>query len=133
MTDPPSIYSDVCCCSTDSGYNMKTSGDVKKCLPYNILKHFCNLHIYLFWTKSIEIVDNFVCSLFHNERTIILCLSFEQDICVFRWDAGSKWVNFEASCLLNGRSFQLTKPHSNTVSYRLGHVGKILFRSKGLR
>ncbi len=26
------------CCSTDSGHNVKTSGDVKKCLPYNIIK-----------------------------------------------------------------------------------------------
>ncbi len=25
--------------STNSGYNMKTSGDIKKCLPYNILKN----------------------------------------------------------------------------------------------
>lgn len=30
-------YSEVCCCSTDSGHNMQTWGDLNKGLPYNIL------------------------------------------------------------------------------------------------
>lgn len=40
----------------------------------------------LFWTKSIEIVDNVVCKLSDNQGTILLLrLIFEEGICVFRW------------------------------------------------
>lgn len=87
------------------------------------------LHIYLLWIKSIEILDNLVCKLYDNQRTIRLCLLLKE-ISAFEFGWGSVQVKFEDP---RQTEWLVILVNHTTFWDSLVHLGKYLFKSKGLR